>query len=105
MDRLVLRGAVIGFAPEHIIAETHAGGILQEEEDGFDDGLVDGDVSVLLPLSGVTGLLLENGEAVLECEIVIDEIGKSKHPQVADSQSEVDANNEEHIVPIPLILD
>ena len=103
--RLVQIAASVGHTAEHIIAERDIFRMLQVQSDCLDDGGVDRDVAVLFPLSCVPRLLLKNGKALLKSKIVVDEVGEPQHPQVADPQTEVDANNKKHIVPIPLVRD
>ena len=55
-------------------------------------------------LPSVLCFLLQNGEAVTEGTVVIDEVGEPEGTQVAHSQAEVDSNDEQHIVSEPLFL-
>ena len=55
-------------------------------------------------LPSVLGFLLQNGEAVTEGTVVIDEVGEPEGTQVAHSQAEVDSNDEQHIVSELLLL-
>ena len=105
MDRLVAGTAMIGFASEHVVAETQTRSIFQIEFDSGTDSGVDSDVAVPLMLPGVAGLLFEDGEGRLEHHVVIDKVGEAKHPKVAHSKAEVDANDEQHVVSVSLILD
>ena len=100
-DRFVMVAAVIGCAAEHIIAQRHVRSILQIEGDSLDHGVINGDVTIALTLTGVAGLSLEHGEAVLEHQVLIDEVREAKLTQVADSQSKVNAYDEEHIIAEP----
>jgi len=96
--------AVIGYATEHIVAQAHTIRVLQVERHSFPNSLVDSDVTVLLALAGVTCLLLEHREAILERKVVVDEIGEPKHTKVANTESKVDADNKEHIVAVSPFL-
>ena len=99
MDRLVLGATMVGLTSEHIVTQIRRlGEALQVCDDSLFNCSVNGDMTILLVLPGVAGLLFEDWEAGLECHIVIDEMSESELPQVAHSQSKVDANDEEHIV-------
>ena len=104
MDGLVLGTTMVGLATEQVIAQAHIGGVLQIGDDCLSNSGVDGDVAVSLVLPGIAGLLLEDGEAGLEGHIVIDEMSEAELPEVAHSESKVDANDEEHIVTVAPIV-
>ena len=95
---------MVGFTTEHIVAEADIRSVLEVESDRLDDRIVDGDVAICLALTGITGLLLEHRETILECAVVVDEVGEAEHTQVAYAESKVDANDEEHIVSVSTIL-
>lgn len=99
-QRLVDVAATVGLAAEHIVTQADVRRVLQIESHRFNDGVVDSDVAVLLALAGVARLLLEHGEAVAECAVVVNKIGEPKHPQVAGAESKVDADDEQHVVTI-----
>lgn len=103
-QRVVLVLSPIGFRPEHIVAQAYAGSMFEIKRYGFDDGVVNSDVAVLLPNTGVTGLLLEDGEAVFEGEVRIDDVGEPKRLQVRNAEPKVDTDDEQHVVPIPALL-
>ena len=67
VDGLVLGATTVGLASEHIITQSDIGGVLQIGDDCLPDCSVDGDVPVTLVLPGIACLLLEDGEAGLEC--------------------------------------
>ena len=95
---------MVGLASEQVVAQAHIGSVLQIGDDGLANGCIDGDVTVPLVLPGIAGLLLEDGEAGLEGHVVIDEMSEAELPEVAHSKSEVDANDEEHIVTVAPIV-
>jgi len=95
---------VIGNTTEHIVAERDIRSVLQIEGDCFDDRSIDGHISVLLALTSVAGLLLEDGKAVLECEVVVNEVGEAEHTKVAHAKSKVDTYDEEHIVAVSTFI-
>ena len=104
MDWLVLGTTMVGLATEQVIAQAHIGGVLQIGDDCLSNSGVDGDVAVPLVLPGIAGLLLEDGEAGLEGQVIVDEVSEAKLPEVTHSESKVDANDEQHIVTIPLVV-
>lgn len=95
---------VIGNTTEHIVAERDIRSVLQIESDCLDDRSVDGHISVLLALTSIAGLLLEDGKAVLECEVVVNEVGEAEHTKVAHTKSKVDTYDEEHIVAVSTFI-
>lgn len=99
-QRLVDVAATVGLTAEHIVTQADIRCVLQIESHRFNDGVVDSDVAVLLALAGVARLLLEHGEAVAECAVVVNKIGEPKHPQVAGAESKVDTDDEQHVVTI-----
>lgn len=103
-DGLVLVTSIIRGTAEHIVAQVDTRGILQIEGNCFHHGGVDGDVTVALMLPSVLGFLLQNGEAVTEGTVVIDEVGEPEGSQVTHSETKVDTNDEQHIVSKPLFL-
>ena len=103
MNGLVHAGSIVGLAAEHEVAEPNAWGVLQIERDRFDNGSVDGYVTVTLMRPGVLGLLLQNGKPVTEGAIIIDDVGEPEGGEVAHTKSKIDANDEEHIVSEPLL--
>ena len=104
MDWLVLGTTMVGLATEQVIAQAHIGRVLQIGDDCLSNSGVDGDVAVTLVLPGIAGLLLEDGEARLESQVIVDEVCEPELPEVTHSKSEVDTNDEEHIVTIPLVV-
>ena len=103
--RLVLIGTTVGLGAEHIVGEANAFLVFKVQGDGFDDGVVDSDVAVLMNLARIAGLLLVHGEPVTERAVVIDKVGKAQGTEVTHAKSKVDAYDEEHIVSPPLMLD
>ena len=103
VDRNIFVAASIAFTSEHIIAELYARCIFKVQGYGFDDSRVDGNVPITLLLSGILGLLFQNGKGVLEGAVGINNMRESKGKQIADSQTEVYANDEEHIISIPFL--
>lgn len=95
----------VTLSSEHIVTELHARCILQVEGDCIDHSIVDGDVSVLLNLPGVSRLLLKDGEGCFEPELIIDDVGEPEREQVADTEPEVDTNDEEHVVSVSPVGD
>ena len=95
----------VGQTAEHIVTETHVRSMLQIKSGCLDDCVVDCDVSVLFPLAGIARLLFKYREAVAERAVLVDKIGEPKHPQVTSPQPEVDAYDEQHIVPVPPVAD
>ena len=105
VHRLVVASAPVALTTKHIVTQLHTGGMLKVEHDRIDHRIVDGDVSVLLNLSGVLSLLLQNGEGGLEPELLIDQMGETKREQIADTKTKVDANDKEHIVSVSTLAD
>ena len=105
VEGLVRGRTVVALRPEHVIAQPHVGCILKVQGDSFDNGSIDGDIPVLLMLSGVLGFLLQNSKAVFEGELFVDDMGEPEQTQIADAKTEVDTNDEEHVVPVPFVLD
>lgn len=104
MDGLILGTTVVGLTTEQVVAQADIGSILQISDDGLADGCIDGNVAVPLVLPGIASLLFEDGEAGLEGHIIIDEMSEAELPEVAHSESKVDANDEEHIVTVTPIV-
>lgn len=103
MDGLVFVASVIRLAAEHEVAETNTGGILQIERNRFDNGCVHCYVTVTFMSSGVPCLLLQNGEPVTEVTVIVDDVGEPEGGEVAHTETEVDSNDEEHIISEPLL--
>ena len=78
--------------------------MLQVKSDSFDDGHVDRDVPVLLDLTSILSLLLQDSEPILKGKIIIDQVGESSLNQVAHTKTKVDTYDKEHVVPPSLIL-
>lgn len=106
MDGLVLRATMVGLASEHIVTQTwRFWQVLQICDDGLLNCSVDGDVAVPLMLPSIASLLLKDWEASLEAlAVFIDEMSEAELPEVAHSESKVDANDEEHIVTVTPII-
>ena len=104
MDGLVLGTTMVGLATEQVIAQAYIGGVLQICDDCLSNSGVDGDVAVPLVFPGIACLLLEDGEAGLKGQVIVDEVSETELPEVAHSKPEVDTNDEEHIVTIPLVV-
>ena len=104
MDGLVLGATTVGLASEHIVTQADARCVLQIGDDCLTDCSVDGDVPVTLVLPSIAGLLLEDGEAGLEGQVLVDEVGEAELTEVAHSKSKVDTNDEEHIVTEALVV-
>ena len=102
-DRLVFVHSVIGLAAEHIVTEVNTGRVLKVQGHSFYNCCVDGDVAVALTLAGVPRLFLQNGKAVTEGAVIIDDMSEPKHTEVTDAKSKVDTNNEQHIISEPLL--
>ena len=100
-QRLIQVAAAIGQTAEHEVAEAHTGSIFQIQGDGFDDSVIDSDISIFFTLTGITCLLLEHRERIAERTIIINKIREAKHAKIACAKSEVDTDDEQHIVTIP----
>lgn len=103
MNWLIGITAVIGLTAEHIITESNARSIFQIERNRFNDSSVDSDVSILLNLSGVLSLLLQNGKAVTESAIIVNQMAEPEGGKVTHTKTKVDTNDEEHIISEPLL--
>ena len=99
--RLVQVPAVVGFAAEHEVAETDAGGVLQIQRHSIDHGVVDRDVTILPDFAGVRSLLLQDRECGSESKFIIDQVTEPETEQVADSKTEIDSYDEQHIISVP----
>jgi hypothetical protein len=74
--------------------------MLKVKRYGLDNGGVDSYIPILLASAGVAGLLFKYREAVAEDELIGYKVGEPKNLKVADAKSEVNANDEEHIITI-----
>lgn len=66
----------------------------------FHYSVVDGDVSVLRGLPGALRLLLQYRKGRLEAHALVYQMAEPQCQQVAYPQSEVDAYDEQHVVPV-----
>ena len=104
VHRGVVLTAIVALRAEHVIGEGYSRGILQVEENSVHDGIVNGDVTIALVLLGVPGLDLPYSECGAEVEGIVDDIRELEQSQVTDPETEVDPDDEEHIVTVALIF-
>ena len=105
MNWLVLILSPVTFTPEHVVAQMNIRGVLQIEKNCVPYSFIDTDVAVFLNLPRISGLGLQNGEAGLECEVVVDQVGEPQQSQVTDSQPKVNTHNEEHVISPSSLVD
>ena len=104
-ERSVCVLVAIALAPEHVVTELDSWCIGQIKSYGFDYSFIDSDATVLSVLPCVLRLLFQNVEAITERAVIINDIGEPDLQKVADTESEVNANDEEHVVSVSSLVD
>lgn len=94
----------VSVAAEHVVAQSTARILCKEEFYRVHDRHVNCNVSVLLHRSGLLRFLFQNGEGLLKGAIFIDEITEPQSSQIAYTKSKVDAYDEEHVVPVTVLV-
>lgn len=95
--------SVVGLTLEHVIAQADTRGMFQVQGHSFHYSRVDGDVPVPFVGSGISRLLLQDGEPIPEGELLIDQIAEVEGEEITYAKSKVDPYDEEHVVPVPTI--
>lgn len=103
IQRLATVNATVAFTAEHVVIKL-TGMMLQIQRYCFHNSVVDGKVTVVLTLPGVPRLDLKYGERGLKAEITVNKAGEAKLEKVADSKTEVDAADEEHVITVTSVL-
>ena len=98
-DGRVFLPPVVGETAEHVVGQTDVWRVLEIERHRLDNRRVNGDVAVLPAFPGVPCFLFQNREAVLEGQVVVNEIGKAQTTEIGSPEAEVDADDEQHVVP------
>ena len=102
--RLIHVASPVTLASEHVVTQLNTICVLQVEYHGVDHRTVDRDVPVLWNLPCFAGLLLQNREGGLEPELFVDQVGEPQRKQIADAESKVDTNDEQHVVSVSAVI-
>ena len=92
---------VVGLTAEQVVVPLHVWVVLHVQFDGFADGSVNGDGTVL---AFFAGLLFDELEGLPPIPAFVEKVAELQSDEVGDAEGNVDAYDEKHVVAPTVVI-